>query len=285
MVAGPTPKGGGVGGTSNPEKGNLDAYDGFVSESRGGIESKCDSWPADVTPNDRKGNHCNLQHWPISSFHALVFFLINNTSCVSPELDSYSSNTPDRMSGRRSPSRQSISPSITDEQINDLMAKLEAVLPEARLGISHRVGMRATSYCVQVSARKRPIYHLADLHRRDRHSFATGVHLNRLIIRSIGEENHPAENSCRVGGAGVEQCVKAKENMKIAFLNREFEVCPNRSVKEEFSSVFKEEMEIAERLDKVRRALENSVDDLRLMGRLLDELDLLQRRAQDMDLD
>ncbi|RWW68374.1 hypothetical protein BHE74_00024103 [Ensete ventricosum] len=152
MVAGPTPKGGGVGGTSNPEKGNLDAYDGFVSESRGGIESKCDSWPADVTPNDRKGNHCNLQHWPISSFHALVFFLIN-TSCVSPELDSYSSNTPDRMSGRRSPSRQSISPSITDEQINDLMAKLEAVLPEARLGISHRVGMRATSYCVQVSAR------------------------------------------------------------------------------------------------------------------------------------
>ncbi|RRT60375.1 hypothetical protein B296_00011299 [Ensete ventricosum] len=100
--------------------------------------------------------------FPVSSFHgyaainllqALVFFLINNTSCVSPELDSYSSNTPDRMSGRRSPSRQSISPSITDEQINVLMAKLEAVLPEARLGISRRVGMRATSYCVQVSAR------------------------------------------------------------------------------------------------------------------------------------
>ncbi|KAJ8501243.1 hypothetical protein OPV22_011795 [Ensete ventricosum] len=37
------------------------------------------------------------------------------------------------------------------------------------------------------SRKKRPIYHLADLHRRDRHSFATGVHLNRLIIRSIGE--------------------------------------------------------------------------------------------------
>ncbi|RRT60370.1 hypothetical protein B296_00011300 [Ensete ventricosum] len=52
---------GGVGGTSNPEKGNLDAYDAFVSESRGGIESKCDSWPADVTLNDRKGNHCNLR--------------------------------------------------------------------------------------------------------------------------------------------------------------------------------------------------------------------------------
>ncbi|CAL9107490.1 transcription factor ILI6-like [Musa acuminata AAA Group] len=43
------------------------------------------------------------------------------------------------MSGRRSRSRQSMSPSITDEQINDLMAKLQAVLPEARLGINHRV--------------------------------------------------------------------------------------------------------------------------------------------------
>ncbi|URD93163.1 ABC transporter F family member [Musa troglodytarum] len=79
--------------------------------------------------------------------------------------------------------------------------------------------------------------------------------------------------------------VKAKENTKIAFLNQEFEVCPSRSVKEEFLSAFKEEMETADRLDKVQRALDSSVDELRLMGRLLDELDLLQRRAQDMDLD
>lgn len=90
--------------------------------------------------------------------------------------------------------------------------------------------------------------------------------------------------------AGLEEpdsgnVVKAKENMKVAFLNQEFEVCPSRSVKEEFSSAFKEEMEIAERLDKVQRALESTVDNLRLMGRLLDELDLLQRRAQDMYLD
>lgn len=79
--------------------------------------------------------------------------------------------------------------------------------------------------------------------------------------------------------------IKAKENMKIAFLSQEFEVCPTRTVKEEFLSAFKEEMEVAERLEKVQKALEGSVEDLELMGRLLDELDLLQRRARDVDLD
>lgn len=90
--------------------------------------------------------------------------------------------------------------------------------------------------------------------------------------------------------AGLEEpdsgnLIKAKENMKIAFLNQEFEVCASRTVKEEFLSAFKEEMEVAERLQKVQKALEGSVEDLELMGRLLDELDLLQRRARDVDLD
>lgn len=79
--------------------------------------------------------------------------------------------------------------------------------------------------------------------------------------------------------------VKARENMKISLLSQEFEVCLNRTVKEEFLSAFKEEMEIAERLEKVQKALERSVEDLSLMGRLLDELDQLQRRAHDVNLD
>ncbi|RWW66539.1 hypothetical protein BHE74_00026090, partial [Ensete ventricosum] len=79
--------------------------------------------------------------------------------------------------------------------------------------------------------------------------------------------------------------VKAKENMKIAFLSQEFEVCQNRTVKEEFLSVFKEETEVADSLEKVQKALESSVEDMSLMARLLDELDLLQRRSQDLDLD
>lgn len=79
--------------------------------------------------------------------------------------------------------------------------------------------------------------------------------------------------------------IKAKNNMKIAFLSQEFEVSGSRTVKEEFLSAFKEEMEVAERLEKVQKAIEKSVDDLELMGRLLDEFDLLQRRAQAVDLD
>ncbi|OVA08108.1 ABC transporter-like [Macleaya cordata] len=79
--------------------------------------------------------------------------------------------------------------------------------------------------------------------------------------------------------------IKAKPNMRISFLSQEFEVSLSRTVKEEFMSAFKEEMEIAERLEKVQKALESSVEDLGLMGRLLDELDLLQRRAQAIDLD
>ncbi|WOL11539.1 transcription factor ILI6-like [Canna indica] len=43
------------------------------------------------------------------------------------------------MSSRRTRSRQSSSTRITDEQINDLVSKLQAVLPEARIRRSDRV--------------------------------------------------------------------------------------------------------------------------------------------------
>lgn len=79
--------------------------------------------------------------------------------------------------------------------------------------------------------------------------------------------------------------IKAKNNMKIAFLSQEFEVLVTRTVREEFLSAFKEEMEVSERLEKVQKAIERSVDDMELMGRLLDEFDLLQRRAQAVNLD
>lgn len=89
--------------------------------------------------------------------------------------------------------------------------------------------------------------------------------------------------------AGLEEpdsgnIIKVKENMKIAFLSQEFEVSLSRTVREEFMSAFKEEMEVSDRLEKVQKAIEGSVDDLELMGRLLDEFDLLQRRAQAVDL-
>ncbi|TYI01797.1 hypothetical protein ES332_A11G225200v1 [Gossypium tomentosum] len=79
--------------------------------------------------------------------------------------------------------------------------------------------------------------------------------------------------------------IKAKSNMKIAFLNQEFEVSMSRTVREEFMSAFKEELDISDRLERVQKAIEGATEDLELMGRLLDEFDLLQRRAQAVDLD
>ncbi|EXC19706.1 ABC transporter F family member 5 [Morus notabilis] len=90
--------------------------------------------------------------------------------------------------------------------------------------------------------------------------------------------------------AGLEEpdsgnVIKAKPNIKIAFLSQEFEVSLSRTVREEFLSAFKEEMVVAAKLEKVQKALESAVDDLELMGRLLDEFDSLQRKAQAVDLD
>jgi ABC-type glutathione transport system ATPase component len=79
--------------------------------------------------------------------------------------------------------------------------------------------------------------------------------------------------------------VKAKDNMKVAFLSQEFQVSASRTVREEFFSAFQEEMEVKRRLDRVQAALEAATEDMDLMARLLDELDLLQRRSQDVDLD
>ncbi|MFS7948860.1 putative ABC transporter, AAA+ ATPase domain, P-loop containing nucleoside triphosphate hydrolase [Helianthus anomalus] len=79
--------------------------------------------------------------------------------------------------------------------------------------------------------------------------------------------------------------IKVKPNMRISFLSQEFEVSESRTVREEFLDAFKEEMEVAKRLEKVQKAIEGSVEDLELMGRLLDEFDLLQRRAQAVNLD
>jgi ATPase subunit of ABC transporter with duplicated ATPase domains len=78
--------------------------------------------------------------------------------------------------------------------------------------------------------------------------------------------------------------IKAKENMKIAFLTQEFEVVPSRTVREEFMSAFEEQMKVSRRLEEVQIALESSVEDMNVMGKLLDELDELQKKAQQVDL-
>lgn len=80
------------------------------------------------------------------------------------------------------------------------------------------------------------------------------------------------------------QVIKAKHNMKIAFLTQEFEVVPTRTVREEFLNAFEEQLEVQQKIDRVQKALESAVDDMNLMGRLLDELDFLQKQADAVEL-
>ncbi|PRQ20102.1 hypothetical protein RchiOBHm_Chr7g0224491 [Rosa chinensis] len=49
-------------------------------------------------------------------------------------------------------------------------------------------------------------------------------------------------------------------------------------------TAFMEEMEVSERLERVQKALENAVEDMDLMVRLLDELGKLQNQKQECDL-
>lgn len=78
--------------------------------------------------------------------------------------------------------------------------------------------------------------------------------------------------------------IKANPNMKISYLTQEFEVVPTRTVREEFLSAFEEQMDVARRMEQVQSDLENATEDMERMAALLDELDLLQKKAESLDL-
>uniref|UniRef100_A0A0D3G559 ABC-transporter extension domain-containing protein n=1 Tax=Oryza barthii TaxID=65489 RepID=A0A0D3G559_9ORYZ len=107
------------------------------------------------------------------------------------------------------------------------------------------------------------------------------AHVRLVSVNSAGKTTH-----LRIA-AGLEDpdtgnVVKAKKNVRIASLSQEFEVCALLTIREEFLAAFEEEMEVRSRLEKVQAALEGATEDMDL-GRLLDELDLLQRRLQDVE--
>lgn len=109
-----------------------------------------------------------------------------------------------------------------------------------------------------------------------------GEKVRLVSVNSAGKTTH-----LRIA-AGLEDpdtgnVVKAKKNVRIASLSQEFEVCALLTIREEFLAAFEEEMEVRSRLEKVQAALEGATEDMDL-GRLLDELDLLQRRSQDVEV-
>ena len=76
----------------------------------------------------------------------------------------------------------------------------------------------------------------------------------------------------------------AKRNMQVAYLTQEFEVDPSRTVREEFLSVYSEQIEVMNEIDRLQLEIEDSTDDLERMGDLIDELSKWQAKADNLDV-
>lgn len=80
------------------------------------------------------------------------------------------------------------------------------------------------------------------------------------------------------------EILKQSKSMKVAYLTQEFEVQPNRTVREEFASVFEVQLNVAEEMENVQKELENATEDMEKMGKLLDRLEELQSKAETVDM-
>lgn len=80
------------------------------------------------------------------------------------------------------------------------------------------------------------------------------------------------------------EIIKAKENMKIAYLTQEFDVDPRRTVREEFMSAFKDQLSVTNRQEEIAKELEECGEDMDRMSMLLDELNELSSKAVDLDV-
>ncbi|KAG2431609.1 hypothetical protein HYH02_013302 [Chlamydomonas schloesseri] len=81
------------------------------------------------------------------------------------------------------------------------------------------------------------------------------------------------------------EVVKARRNMRIAYLAQEFDVQPGRTVREEFYSVYEMQMKVKRRQEELSVSLESVGDDMDLMQSILDELDKLNNKVVDLDVD
>lgn len=85
--------------------------------------------------------------------------------------------------------------------------------------------------------------------------------------------------------ADTGEVIKAKKNMKIAYLAQEFDVVPTRTVKEEFYSVCGKQIEIINRQERLNSELENVGEDMDRMQEILDQLEALDKQAVAIDVD
>lgn len=78
--------------------------------------------------------------------------------------------------------------------------------------------------------------------------------------------------------------LKSRRNLHIGFLQQEFDIVPERTVREELASAFAEGMAVLERTEEIQKELEECTDDMERMSQLLDELDKLSNKAVDLDM-
>ncbi|KAG2485398.1 hypothetical protein HYH03_015884 [Edaphochlamys debaryana] len=81
------------------------------------------------------------------------------------------------------------------------------------------------------------------------------------------------------------EVIKARRNMRIAYLAQEFDVQPGRTVREEFYSVYETQMRVKRRQEELSMSLESVGDDMDLMQNILDELEKLNNKVVDLDVD
>ncbi|KIY95443.1 hypothetical protein MNEG_12521 [Monoraphidium neglectum] len=80
------------------------------------------------------------------------------------------------------------------------------------------------------------------------------------------------------------EVVKAKRNMKIAYLAQEFDVQPGRTVREEFYSVYDKQLQVVREQEEISKQLESVGEDMDAMQSLLDRLEKLNAAAIDLDV-
>jgi len=145
------------------------------------------------------------------------------------------------------------------------------------------------------------IYHHHAQQKTNKQQQISKTFKNQQVLRDVSWEVKKGERAGLVGvnGAGKTtqlqivmgrlqadggEVVRARKNMRIAYLAQEFDVDPRRTVREEFLSVFESQLRVERERARLSAELETAGEDMRRMQTLLDALDKLNATSADLEL-